>query len=104
MKKAVHNQLVNFCEAVDDNYVAGWFHEHLASILQKAYEQVKAGQEIRIILEVPPRHGKSELGTIKFPAWVLGQSPSYPIITASYSGDLEKDFGQRTRDLMNIQI
>jgi len=68
---------------VDDNYVAGWFHEYLAKILQEAYEKVKRGEEVRIILEVPPRHGKRELATIKFPAWVLGQSSGYPIIVSN---------------------
>lgn len=95
------NQLINFCDATDENYRPNWFHEKLARILQKAYEDVKEGKEVRIILEVPPRHGKSEQATIKFPAWILGQSPEYPIIVSSYSSDLSETFGQRTRDLMN---
>lgn len=101
LRKAVKGSLINFCEATDENYISSWFHEHLASILQNAYEQVKQGKEVRIILEVPPRHGKSELATIKLPAWVLGQSPEFPIIVSSYSADLATDFGQKTRDLMN---
>jgi hypothetical protein len=60
-----------------------------------------AGQKARIILELPPRHGKSELATIKFPAWALGKHPELPFIVSSYSADLAEDFGQKTRDVMN---
>lgn len=104
IKQAVKNKLINFCDATDEFYRPNWFHVKLAGILQKAYEDVKAGKEVRIIIEVPPRHGKSEQATIKFPAWVLGQSPEYPIIVSSYSSDLSESFGQRTRDLMNSQV
>jgi predicted phage terminase large subunit-like protein len=55
----------------------------------------------RIILEVPPRHGKSELATIKFPAQTLGIHPEWPIIVSSYSAELAEDFGLKTRDTLN---
>lgn len=50
---------------------------------------------------MPPRHGKSDLSTQKFPAWILGKEPDFPIAVASYSQDLATDFGQKTRDLMD---
>ncbi len=100
IQKAVRNKLVNHCEAVESKYEAGWFHEYLCEILQNAYEKVKAGQQVRLIIEVPPRHGKSETSTILFPSWVFGQQPDWPVIVSSYSGELAQDFGQATRDLM----
>lgn len=104
MRIAAQNQLVNFCEAADNNYVAGWFHEELCKVLEQAYLDIQSGKEVRLIIEVPPRHGKSETATIKFPAWVLGKDPTIPIIVASYSSDLSEDFGMKTRDLMNSDV
>ena len=66
----------------------------------EATKRVKNNQRARIILEIPPRFGKSELATIKFPAWLLGNYPDMQFIVSSYSGDLAKDFGAKTRDLM----
>lgn len=50
---------------------------------------------------MPPRHGKSDSATQKFPSWVLGNHPDWPFIVASYSQELATDFGQGTRDLMD---
>lgn len=50
---------------------------------------------------MPPRHGKSDTATQKFPSWVLGKHPEWPFIVASYSQELATDFGQGTRDLMD---
>lgn len=50
---------------------------------------------------MPPRHGKSQLSSIYFPAWFLGRNPEKEIITTSYSGELAKKFGGETRDLIS---
>lgn len=50
---------------------------------------------------MPPRHGKSDLATQKYPAWILGKNPDFPIIVSSYSQDLATLFGQNTRDIMD---
>lgn len=55
------------------------------------------------MLFVPPRYGKSELGSILFPAWYLGKHPEKEIITSSYSADLAQDFGYKTRNLVATQ-
>lgn len=49
---------------------------------------------------MPPRNGKSDTATQKFPSWVLGKSPEIPIMVASYSYELATDFGLSTRDIM----
>jgi predicted phage terminase large subunit-like protein len=52
----------------------------------------------------PPRHGKSELGSVRFPAWYLGRNKRRGVAGASYSGDLATDFGRQTRDLVASEI
>lgn len=100
-KKTAIDNLIDFGIVIDPNYKVNWHHELIASKLQEAYEKVKRGERARIILEIPPRHGKSNLASIKFPAWVLGKDPDFPIIITSYAYDLASDFGLETRDLMD---
>lgn len=92
--------IIDFAIATDPGYQDTWFHETLATILQSAFKKVERGEDARIILTVPPRHGKSELSTKKFPAWALGHHPEWPVAVASYSSELAVDFGQGTRDIM----
>jgi len=92
--------LIAFSIATDEKYQDTWFHRRLASILEDAVKRVEQGEDVRIIVEAPPRHGKSEISTKKFGAWILGNHPDWPIIVASYSGGLAEEFGLGTRDIM----
>jgi hypothetical protein len=74
-------------------------HREIARQLEKVYK----GEVKRLMLFVPPRNGKSELGSILFPAWILGRKPELEIITSSYSAELAQDFGYKTRNLVNSQ-
>src|SRR3990167_4823375 len=103
LQKIASKSLIDFADITDKRYKINWHHEVIANELQGAYENVQRGERARIILEIPPRHGKSDLSTIKFPAWVLGKSPELPIIVTSYAADLAADFGLATKDLMNSQ-
>jgi hypothetical protein len=97
------NNLIDFAIAVDRNYQDTWFHEQLANILQASMEKVEQGEDVRIIITIPPRHGKSEISTKKFPAWALGHHPDWPVIVASYSAELATKFGESTRDIMQSE-
>lgn len=63
-------------------------------------ENVEKGLVDRLMILMPPRHGKSELSSIRFPAWYLGRNPDKRIISMSYSADLASEFGRKTRDLV----
>jgi hypothetical protein len=78
------------------NYDANWHHRIIADKL----EAVERGDILRLMLFLPPRHGKSELGSVQMPAWFLGRNPDKEIINASYSSDLAVDFGRRVRNLV----
>ncbi len=60
--------------------------------------RVEAGEIRRLIVEMPPRHGKSETTTIKFPAWYLGRHPNQRGIIASHTGSLAARFSMRARN------
>ena len=70
-------------------------------IIVNKLEAVERGEIRRLIICMPPRHGKSLLGTQMFPAWYLGRHPERFIISASYGQDLADDFGRKVRNLVS---
>jgi predicted phage terminase large subunit-like protein len=83
---------------------------HLELLCDKL-QQVAEGKLTRLIVTMPPRHGKSEVVSKKFPAWYLGRNPSKELILASYSIDLSRSFSRvaretlmRTGDLFGVQL
>jgi predicted phage terminase large subunit-like protein len=72
---------------------------HLEMILSKL-EAVERGDILRLMMFLPPRHGKSLLGSTLFPAWYLGRHPDHHVIFASYGQELSDDFGRRVRNLL----
>lgn len=65
-----------------------------------ALEEVEKGTYQRLIISMPPRHGKSELASRRFPAWFLGKDPYRQVIFATYNADLAMDFGRSVREIM----
>ncbi len=63
-------------------------------------EAVERGDIDRLMVFMPPRHGKSEKSSKRFPAWYLGRNPKRQIIAASYNSDLATDFGREVRNIM----
>lgn len=82
--------------ATNHKYQPNWHHEIIANELQKLEQRGDADYKVLLVF-VPPRHGKSELCSIGFPAWYLGRNPDKEIITVSYSAELAQDFGSKTR-------
>jgi predicted phage terminase large subunit-like protein len=69
-------------------------------VLAQALEKVATGKTRRLLIAIPPRHGKSILASVALPAWILGRDPTRKIICASYGEQLSKDFSTRFRDLL----
>lgn len=74
----------DFIREVKPDYFFNWHHDILIDALQRLADRKIS----RLIVMMPPRHGKSELVSRLFPAWVLGRNPSEQVIAASYSADL----------------
>lgn len=73
--------------------------KHLDLLCDKL-ERVERGEIKRLMVFLPPRHGKSEVGTKKFPAWFLGRNPDKEIIVTSYGADVAQDFSRIARDTL----
>lgn len=78
-------------------YTPQYFHRALGAAL----EQVEAGALRRLIITFPPRHGKSELTSKRFPAWFLGRNPHKSLIFGTYNQEFAEDFGRAVRDIVN---
>lgn len=94
---------MNFCQLIDSNYLASWHHELIAQKLENALERVQRGEKVRLILSIPPRHGKSQLASIYFPAWALGRYPQIKFIMSTYGMELSETMGMKTRDVIQSE-
>lgn len=95
--------VVDFSVATNPRYKPNWHHDIVANELEKI--EAFGDRDYKfIIVTVPPRHGKSEMCSINFPAWYLGRNPHKEIITVSYSAELALDFGGKTRTLFDTEI
>lgn len=81
-------------------YSAAKHHE----VICAALEEVEAGRIQRLIITMPPRHGKSELASRRFPAWFLGKDPYRHMIFATYNDEFASDFGRHVRDTMKSDV
>ena len=87
-------------ELTKRDYAPAPHHYLIASYL----EQVERGEIDRLMIYSPPRHGKSEIVSRRFPAWYLGRNPKKQIIAASYNSDLAADFGRDVRNLVADRV
>lgn len=90
--------LLHYIERFNPNYLAGWVHEDICRRLRKFVEDVENKKSPRLILNVPPRHGKSMIASENFPSWLLGKHPDWEIIATSYSLDLPLQFSRKVRE------
>ena len=89
--------MLPFVERFDPNYQAGWVHKDICQRLEKFSDDVANRESPRLMLFMPPRHGKSTLASVAFPAWHLGRNPEHEFISCSYSGSLAMSFSRKVR-------
>jgi predicted phage terminase large subunit-like protein len=90
----------NFLEFIDHVYPGYKVGEHHAK-LARIFEDIAAGKKKRVVVNIAPRHGKSELISYLAPAWFLGKYPHKKVIMASHTADLAVNFGRRVRNLVS---
>ena len=90
------DSFLDFVKHVYPGYKVGPHHLKLAQI----FEDIAAGKKKRVIVNIAPRHGKSELISYLAPAWFLGKYPQKKVIMASHTADLAINFGRRVRNLV----
>ena len=89
------DSFLHFIKAVDPSYIFNWHHLVLIDALQRIAERKYS----RLVVMMPPRHGKSQLVSILFPAWCFVRNSSEHIIVASYAVSLA---GRMSRDCQRV--
>lgn len=95
-RKRSRERLIDFVKYTNPNYRAASIHYAIAERL----DAVARGEITRLMIMTPPRHGKSELVSRRFPAFYLGRNPRRQFISASYGSDLAANFGRDVRNLI----
>lgn len=93
-------RLLPFTQRINPRYMAGWVHEDICRRLEKFSDDVAKGLSPRLMLLMPPRHGKSELASRMFPAWHLGKYPDHEIIASSYNVGLAMSFSRKVKEVL----
>lgn len=96
-RELCRRKLMPFVKKFNRGYKNGWVHDLICEELEQFSDAVIAEESPRLMIFMPPRHGKSELCSRIFPAWHLGRMPTHEVIASSYSGSLALKFSRRVR-------
>ena len=88
---------MHFVKSIWKEFINGDHHVRMA----KAFDDIAEGKLKRLIINMPPRHTKSEFASHLFPAYLLGKNPKLKIIEATHTADLAVNFGRKVRDLID---
>jgi predicted phage terminase large subunit-like protein len=99
-KELQQKKFIKFVEAVWPTFIAGRHHARMA----EAFERVANGTCKRLIINMPPRHTKSEFASYLLPAWFLGKFPHKKVIQASHTAELAVGFGRKVRNLVDSEV
>jgi hypothetical protein len=94
--KLAYDDLIDFCKAMMPDFIVGKHHRILANMLMG----IERGDKDRVCVNIPPRHGKSQLVSIFYPAWYLGRNPDKKVMMVSHTTDLAVDFGRKVRNII----
>lgn len=105
-REQARRDFLRFCLYVDQHFEAPTHVRLMAEKLQQVARFIESGGKegiSRLMISLPPRHGKSEMASRKFPAWLMGRRPDMRVILASYGADLASDHSRKVRDLIMSQ-
>lgn len=81
----------------------GFIHGRHHALMAKKFEEIAEGKLKRLIINMPPRHTKSEFASYLLPSWFLGRFPGKKVIQSSNTADLAVNFGRKVRNLVQSE-
>ena len=99
-KELAQEKFLKFVERVWPTFIGGRHHKRMA----EAFERVANGTCKRLIINMPPRHTKSEFASYLLPAWFLGKFPHKKVIQTSHTAELAVGFGRKVRNLVDSEV
>ena len=98
-RELCQTKFIKFVEKVWPSFISGRHHKRMA----EAFERVADGRCKRLIINMPPRHTKSEFASYLLPAWFLGRFPGKKVIQTSHTAELAVGFGRKVRNLVDTE-
>lgn len=98
-RKLNQTKFIPFVKAMWPTFIAGRHHAKMA----EAFQRVAEGTCKRLIINMPPRHTKSEFASYLLPAWFLGKFPHKKVIQCSHTAELAVGFGRKVRNLVDTE-
>jgi len=95
-REKANSSFLDFCKYVWPEMLVGEHHKRIA----KALDRVVSGECKRLMIAMPPRHGKSQMGSYLFPAYLMGKKPDSKLIVGSHTAELAQRFGRMIRNLV----
>lgn len=99
-REIAQDKFIKFVEKVWPTFISGRHHK----IMADAFERVARGEIKRLIINMPPRHTKSEFASYLLPAWFLGKFPHKKVIQTSHTAELAVGFGRKVRNLVDSEV
>ena len=93
------NDFLSFVKCVWPDFVEGSHHRHIAD----KFNKLATGEINRLIINMPPRHTKSEFASYLLPAWMVGRDPKLKIIQATHTAELAIRFGRKAKNLIDSE-
>ena len=90
---------LSFVKCVWPDFIEGSHHRHIA----KKFNDLATGKITRLIVNMPPRHTKSEFASYLLPSWMVGREPKLKIIQATHTGELAVRFGRKAKHLIDSE-
>jgi len=100
VRDIAQNDFMAFVKHVYDGFIEGTHHKQVA----RQFEKLAVNPGSRIIVNMPPRHTKSEFASYLLPAWLIGKNPELKIIQTTHTAELAVRFGRKVRNLMELDI
>lgn len=100
MRQLAQSRFLAFVKEVWPTFISGRHHAKMAA----AFERVAEGKCKRLIINMPPRHTKSEFASYLLPAWFLGRFPHKKVIQTSHTAELAVGFGRKVRNLVDQEV
>jgi predicted phage terminase large subunit-like protein len=100
IRQRAKDDFMVFVKHVYDGFIEGSHHKQVA----KQFEKLSKNPGSRIIVNMPPRHTKSEFASYLLPAWLIGKNPELKIIQTTHTAELAVRFGRKVRNLMELEI
>jgi len=97
IRNKAREDFMSFVKCVWPEFVEGSHHRHIA----KKFNDLASGKINRLIINMPPRHTKSEFASFLLPAWMVGRNPKLKIIQATHTGELAVRFGRKAKTLID---